>query len=61
MFDAGGGNVGNDVEIYRERTIAWFNMVRGWDAFYRALQGLRFEKPKYVEPRETFPENEDAI
>jgi hypothetical protein len=60
-FAAGGGAIGADVEAYRERTIAWFNMQRGWDAFYRALQGLRYEKPVYVEPRETFPENEDII
>lgn len=61
QFHAGGGAIGQSVEAYRERTIAWYNMQRGWDAFYRTLQGLRYEKPKYVEPREVFPEEEDVI
>jgi len=61
VFMAGGLAVDDEPNRYQIRIMSQFHMIRGWEACLRAIQGLRYEKPEYVEPRETFPKQDEEI
>ena len=62
VFMTGGLHVEqNNVELYQAKVLSQYHMMRGWEACLRAILGLRYEKPEYVEPRETFPEQNEEI